>query len=306
MNNINPFQLLKSFKGTENDELVHTTDMFGNAIAISNNYLAISAEQDDPNNELDAGAVYVFELSGNEWVSKQKLVAFQVADTCLNDLDKSFDRFGNTVMITDNYIVVGAKSDDPGGNSGAGAVYVFELSGNEWAPKQKLVAFQVTDNSLNDPNGLSNDNFGSSIAITDNYILVGAELDDPGGNSGAGAAYVFELSGNEWKPSRKLVSFLGNNTVSENFGESGFIYNNFILIGCRSLDVSASANVGAVYMFKINNEDNDSNNGLISVNNNLKLNLGKLFLFRRSYFEITKSNVKFNDYNGYLLKKKTY
>lgn len=99
------------------------------------------------------------------------------------------DQFGASVALSGNTLVVGANTT----NSGAGAVYVYSLSGSVWN--------YVTTLTANDSQ--PGDNFGSSIAVSSNTIVIGAN-----GNSHTGAVYIFTLTGtpSTWTQTAKLVA----------------------------------------------------------------------------------------------------
>ena len=89
------------------------------------------------------------------------------------------DEFGQSVAISGDYAIVGALGDDDNG-SGSGSAYVFRSTGtNTWDSGTKIVA----------SDGAENDYFGYSVAISGDYAIVGAYLDDDNG-SGSGSAYI--------------------------------------------------------------------------------------------------------------------
>ncbi|MFN0205549.1 MAG: FG-GAP repeat protein, partial [Planctomycetota bacterium] len=122
----------------------------------------------------------------------------------------SADKFGSSVAISGNTIVVGAIGEDSNatgvnGNqsdnsaSSSGAAYVFVRSGATWTQQAYLKA----------SNAQSGDEFGTSVAISGDTIVVGAISEDSNssGVNGdqtnnlaafAGAAYVFVRSGTTW------------------------------------------------------------------------------------------------------------
>ena len=74
------------------------------------------------------------------------------------------DYFGYSVAISGNYAIVGAYLDNDKGNN-SGSAYIFERdSSDNWTQKIKLLA----------SDGLYNDYFGYSVAISGNYAIVGA------------------------------------------------------------------------------------------------------------------------------------
>ena len=105
------------------------------------------------------------------------------------------DSFGSDVAISGDTAVVGAKRDDIGANVDQGSIFVFVRSGATWTQQAKLMA----------SDGAAGDNFGSSVAISLNTIVVGAPNDDIGSNANQGSAYVFVRSGTTWSQQAKLT-----------------------------------------------------------------------------------------------------
>ena len=150
-------------------------DLFGIAVSISGDTLAVGASFDDTSGGRDAGSAYVFARSGNFWSEQQKLVA---AD------GSAGDRMGVFLSALADAVVVGAYLDDAPAGSQAGSAYVFVRSGTTWAQLQKLLA----------PDGASGDWFGTSVSISGDTVVVGAPFDDTPAGPDAGSAHVFRGS----------------------------------------------------------------------------------------------------------------
>ena len=137
-------------------------DNFGASVAISGNTVAVDG----------AGGVCVFTSSGaggTNWT--------QVAT--LTPSDGSFgDGFGQSIAISGNTVVVGAWGD----SEGPGAVYVFTEPATGWANMTQTAKLTPSD-------GTVNDDFGISVAISGNTIIVGGY---------GGAAYVFAEPTTGW------------------------------------------------------------------------------------------------------------
>ena len=224
---------------------------FGESVSISGNTIVIGAsgEQKDIYGSgplSNAGAIYVFKQNTiGVWVEEQKLVA---SDRSMNA------EFGGCVSILGNTIIVGAESEqkDISGSSSisnAGATYVFEKNfSGLWVEKQKLVA---SDRSIGA-------NFGNSISISGNIVVIGATRDrfDENGNNilgGAGASYIFSknLSG-LWVEDQKIVA--SDRYIFANFGNSVSISGKTIIVGAKG-DVGGNtslSSVGASYIFQQN------------------------------------------------------
>lgn len=144
---------------------------FGAALARSGNWLVVGAPNDGQTAG-GAGAAYVFERVGSNWVERQKLRA---------DDGKPNEHFGGAVSIDGEKIAIGAK-DAAGKVADSGAVYVFELDGT-WKQIWKLVA----------SDGKTEDAFGTCCAISGDFVAVGAPDATVNGKVFAGKGYVYTL-----------------------------------------------------------------------------------------------------------------
>ena len=191
-----------------------SSDEFGRSVAKAGDIIAGGALNDD-----GTGAVFV--NSGS--YSWQSLSSAIVGDD-----------FGNAIDVYGTYLAIGAKADPENGtDAGAAYVYVMETVDN-WTMQQKLTA----------DDGAVNDNFGASISIDGNYVVVGA----PGHGTG-GAAYVFYRSGSTWTQQAKLDD--AGTGVGDNFGFSVSIDDIYVAVGAYGFD-GVGADSGMVYVFRRN------------------------------------------------------
>ncbi len=147
-------------------------DLLGYAVAISGETVTIGAPRDDNGGNVDQGSAYVFVRSSTTWSQQTKLMSSDGADG---------DTFGNAIAISGDMVVVGAPTNDVGGNADQGSAYVFVRSGATWSQQQQA---QASD-------GTGNDNAGSAVAISGFTALVGTPNDDVNGNTDQGLTYVF-------------------------------------------------------------------------------------------------------------------
>jgi FG-GAP repeat len=150
-------------------------DQFGQSIAIHNGVVAIGANTDDDNG-LNSGSAYVMHL------------ILDLAPVKLLPNDGSAgDLFGWSIAIgtgdlgagSIDVVAVGAPNDSVSA-ANSGSAYLFRTSGTQLA---KLV-----------PNdGALGDNFGVSVAIDNNIVVVGTPEDDDNGTD-SGSAYLFNVS----------------------------------------------------------------------------------------------------------------
>jgi hypothetical protein len=140
-------------------------DLFGGSVAISGTTAIVGANGDDDNGT-DSGSAYLFDTTtGNQLF---KLTASDGA---------AQDRFGGSVAISGTIAIVGAAGDDDNGAS-SGSTYLFDTTTG--AQIAKLTA----------SDGAANDEFGYSVAIFDDIIMVGAREDDDNGTE-SGSAYIY-------------------------------------------------------------------------------------------------------------------
>ena len=201
-------------------------DRFGWSTAISNDKLIVGADRDDAAGT-DAGAAYVFIFAGSSWDTGIKLTAADGA---------SDDAFGHAVAISGDYAVVGAPGEDSAG-SDAGATYVFKKgAGSTWGAGYRLMNAGLS----------AGDEFGGSVAVDGDYILVSAHLDDSGGFINSGAVYVYERTGsNEWGAPTKLTA--PDPSDADVFGWDVSISETSGVIGAKSAGDQIALNAGSVY-----------------------------------------------------------
>jgi hypothetical protein len=142
---------------------------FGGAVVINGTNMIIGASGDDDNGT-NSGAVYVYTFDGSYWVEQQKLIASD---------GQTDARFGYSVDVDDNYLVVGAYSDY-GNSNESGSAYVYRYNGTDWVEQQKLIAVD----------GVEGEYFGASVSIDKDVIAIGAFRDDDNGED-SGSVYIF-------------------------------------------------------------------------------------------------------------------
>jgi streptogramin lyase len=237
-------QLLQTFSDPNGTNLG-----FGGAVAISGNSVLVGAYYDGANH---GGSAYLFDTSG------------KLLQTFEDPVGATDDNFGTLVALSGSYVLIGAR------NSGTGfdGAYLYNRSGQllhtftqdrhaaeVWGNAMAmlgtnvLLGSQAADNlagtanlydvsgqllhTFQDPAGSGADFFGTSVALSTGYVLVGA----PGN---AGAAYLFNTSG------QLLQTFQDPDKVNgEYFGSSVAIYGNDDLIGAAA----ENGTPGMAYLF---------------------------------------------------------
>jgi len=165
------------------------------------------------------------------------------------------DNFGHSVAISGNYAIIGAVSenDDVAGANymgAAGSAYIYERDGSgNWIEKQKIVA--------SDRDTL--DQFGYSVAISVNNVIVGALWEDENANGSntlndPGSAYIFERNGlGNWIEKQKIVASDRGDT--DRYGWSVALSGNYAMVGAPYEDEDSSGsntlgNAGSTYFYE--------------------------------------------------------
>lgn len=287
-------------------------DKFGFAVSLDGDKLAVSAPGEDSiaaginlssdtetdnlklnNTALSSGAVYIYEFDQdtNVWDETFYIKPEQnvVSD---GDFNKGF---GNALILKDNKLIIAAPLEDsidgdPSNssvpNSGVVYPYQYSLSTLNWSSRSPIKAFNP---------GVS-DQFGSSVALYDDSLFIGAPFEDhdarvisnfnePNDNglddfldnnsrTDAGSVYIYSYSLGEVKAYIKS----SNSDAFDFFGSSLAVYNDTLLVGSLGEDSSGKGinrdsnkndlnDSGAVYLYKF-----DENSEIWSENTYIKAN----------------------------------
>lgn len=238
---------------------MYTNDRFGCAVDIDGDHAIVGAWSDDADGYTDRGTAFIFRRTGtNTWQEVAKLAATEPG---------GWHEFGWSVGISGDYAVVGT----PRADGVQGSAYVFHRTGTDsWDAGTKLVA----------PNRVADDQFGYSVSISGDYVVVGliwrtrayvflrtgenswdsgTEIVAPEANFGhtlaidgnyivassPGAAFVFRRTGlNSWDSGTKLVAPDGG----DGFGGPVDIEGEYVVVGAPEQAGAGSAH-GAAYIF---------------------------------------------------------
>lgn len=153
---------------------------YGCSVSVWGNWAAVGAfghrEQFESG---DYGAVYMYERVSGVWQFRQLLKASDRA---------SGDRFGTSVSLSGQALLVGASLADLPGKPDAGKAYTFRLSGQSWVQEKVLTA----------SNSAAEDYFGTSVALSGGLGVVGAPgkeyVNQPPTRNNEGAIYVYRYA----------------------------------------------------------------------------------------------------------------
>ncbi len=217
-------------------------DLFGNSVSISGGTTVVGAPYEDTGGT-DSGAAYIFyrDRDGEDnWGQEAKLAASDA---------ESGDLFGWSVAISSNFAVVGAPYEDSGGTD-SGAAYVFfrnQNGENNWGQVAKLTASDAADG----------DQFGISVAISGDFVVVGANFGD-GLEADSGAAYIFNRNqggDDTWGQVTKLTASDGQSV--DMFGYSVAIDGAYVVVGALGKSGGGIFR-GAAYIYGRNQGGDDN------------------------------------------------
>lgn len=201
---------------------------FGRSVAIDGNSLAVGAHLGNGG----TGAAYVFTRSGSAWSQQQKLVG---SDSATNDF------FGDSVGLSGDRLVVGAPRADIAAKVDAGSAYAFiraSSGGSPWSQQAKLLPTSST----------ADDNFGISVALSSDTIIVGQPFLGTGAGSNKGAATVFVENAGTWSLQTTLTAADG--IADDNFGRAVSLSGDLALVAANFADAGTTVNAGSAYLFK--------------------------------------------------------
>ncbi len=210
-------------------------DWFGRSVAISGDTVVVGAFLDDDKGSR-SGSAYIYERSAiGKWVLVKKILASDGA---------AGDRFGASVAISGDTVVVGAEFNDVKGND-SGSIYIFDRNedgSDNWGQVTRIVA----------SDGAAGDRFGASVAISGDTVVVGARFDDDNG-IGSGSAYIYEYEHGgaigKWVLVKKILASDG--AADDFFGTSVAISGDTVVVGAHRDDDNGTES-GSAYIFDRN------------------------------------------------------
>ncbi len=186
-------------------------NQFGYSVAVSGDAIVVGAHGSDQG-AIDSGMAFIFDATTGalRW-------------TLANPTPSPGDYFGYSVAISGNTVIVGALGVGIGG-ANVGAVYIFDATTGDLV--RELVNPRRNDGTP--------DYFGSSVAVSENRVIVGAYGADVGAID-AGIAYVFDA-----KTGDLLTAIVNPEpTAGDLFGYSVSASQDFIAIGSRSTNAQS-------------------------------------------------------------------
>ena len=206
---------------------------FGSAVAISGDTVVVG----QPDNNM--AHVFVKPVSGWQDMTQTATLTPDDGD------DKGL---GCSVGISGDTVVAGAHNDDVGLNNNQGSAYVFVRPGGGWADMTQTAKLTASD-------GEEGDEFGYSVAISGDTIVVGAykaDFQPPASTevTDAGGAYVFVKPGSGWADMTETVR-VRPYTVGAyaQFGNAVAISGDTVVVGDWLSDYPNGINTGSAHVY---------------------------------------------------------
>nr|WKN40194.1 Ig-like domain-containing protein [Tunicatimonas sp. TK19036] len=226
-----------------------TEDLFGSAMATdaNGNFVVVGAPHEDTG-ELNSGAAYIYQRVNGAYELVKKLTPSDPSE------DK---KFGNSVAIDDNIVVIGAPGEKADVWYG-GATYIFVKGKDGWKDPYEF-------EKLTSPDPVTSGMFGDAVAVKENTVAVG----QPGKyqKDHSGVVYVYQKSQSQQKMILKGTLKVSQspcstqcyveygkpqdpciNGCSTEFGHSIGFGDNYIAISAPDHDLN-DFNDGAIFIF---------------------------------------------------------
>ena len=207
-------------------------DFFGDSVSISGSTVVVGA----PMHNSEQGKAYVFVQPGGGWLTTTAIS--ETAKLTASD-GAAGDLFGHSVAVSGDVVVVGASHDD----SSQGSAYVFVQPGGGW-----LTNTAITETAkLTASDGAAGDDFGYSVSISGDTIVVGAA----DGDSDRGSAYVFFKPSGGWLDMTQAGKLTASDVaVDDGFGRSVSVSGDKVAVGSPYAATSGTDS-GTAYVFSV-------------------------------------------------------
>jgi hypothetical protein len=247
--------------------------LFGTAVALQEDTLAIGAPY-DPYYNSSQGAALVYEYNSGNWVFQQALLKSTIdledefgqslaidGDTIAvavgppkkvhiferdpagnwahrfetGQLEDNFhDSFNMPIELQGDTLLAGARQWTGDGYSQVGAVHVFQRTGTVWNQQQFMIAHDATNS----------DSYGFGLVLDGDRVAIGAIGEDRLYES-QGAVYTYRINPTE---EIKLTAF--DKTVGAEYGHAVAISTDTLVIGAPDHDHGSNTDAGAAYVYR--------------------------------------------------------
>lgn len=195
---------------------------FGDAVGLSAEHLVVGSPEDTFVTDIGpVGAVYIYTRDASGVTFQQRVTSAAMPF-----------RMGRSVAIDGSTIVAGS-----GGASGSiEDSFVFVLADGQWGQQAVLPARDAVEF----------DDFGGSVAISGDFIAIGAKNDDALGAS-SGAVFMYRRNGTTWTPFLDVLAPGG--AAGDQFGHGVALDAGRLLVGAPTHDHDMLGDPGSAFSF---------------------------------------------------------
>eukprot|EP00002_Diphylleia_rotans_P040448 TRINITY_DN9590_c0_g1_i1.p1 TRINITY_DN9590_c0_g1~~TRINITY_DN9590_c0_g1_i1.p1 ORF type:complete len:927 (-),score=143.05 TRINITY_DN9590_c0_g1_i1:277-3057(-) len=187
-----------------------------------------------PSSNDNAGVAKIFVdpkiLDSVNWVQFARITS---SDGAIGSL------FGASAAVAGNVVVVGAPAATVAGQPIAGCAYVYSITGLSWVQLQRLTATVPAFGSK----------FGESVALSDQYAVIGAPSEDIEDFIDAGCCFIYKKNGVSWGDVTTLTAPEASDIAL--FGSSLVIDSDLLAVGAPGATPTFELNEGAVYVYSL-------------------------------------------------------
>ena len=220
------------------------SDFFGSSVAIAGTKVAVGAPEDDAV-YVGAGAVYLYDIGGPNPTDYVAINNPSSAGGLPYPFNAVPERFGWSIaMSAEGKLAVGSPQD------------ILKNANNDWDVIGRVYVYDVSSGApgsatiLDYPGGFGGSDFGASVAISGNRVIVGAARETAGGIAYSGAAYVFQLGGG----STRIANPEPGPATDDNFGAAVGISADSVVVGAPRDDTTNESS-GIAYLFNMTGAD---------------------------------------------------
>jgi len=171
-----------------------------------------------------------------------KEFSYKEVGTLLASDAEAHIEFGTSATVDGDRLVVGACGEDTAAGPYAGKVYVYDWNGTT------SVYDEVAQLTASDATAY--DNFGVSVALSGNRLVVGADLEDTAGFD-AGKVYIYDWDASTSTYIEVTTITASDAQVGDRFGSSVVLSGNRLVVGASTVD-TAEPDTGKVYVYDWN------------------------------------------------------
>jgi hypothetical protein len=178
------------------------------------------------------------------WVVKNSTLPRRDFNSTIFDNNGSENEyFGRVVAVDDNLVAVGVRNHS---NNIYKKVYVYEVSDTNGSLDLKFI---VQPDDLNSDDST---NFGSSLALKNGFLHVGAYGAYVDNVWAVGAAYLFDVNGSSPQQLARITASDGTSGdyFGGNSGQGVSIAGNLLVVGAHGDDPNGNQEAGSAYVFR--------------------------------------------------------